>query len=155
MYASEDVTIKAKELFSLAEVLFEQGQQMRFTITGNSMYPFMRHRTDEVTLAAPDYSKLKKGMIVLALRDNGQFVLHRIVKLKKAGFYMIGDAQTNLDGPYRPDQLKAIVTGVFRRGDEITHSIKWRIASTVWRWIVPLRPLIIKTRTKMAGGKRD
>lgn len=155
MYASEDVTIHAKELFELAEVLFAQGQQMRFTITGNSMYPFMRHQTDEVILGAPDYAKLKKGVIVLVLRDNGQYVLHRVVKVNKSGFYMIGDAQTFLDGPYRPEQLKAVVTGIFRKGVEITHSPKWRIASVVWRWIVPLRPTIIRMRQRFVGIRDD
>ena len=58
--------------------LLSYGEQVPLVITGNSMYPFLRHGRDTVYLQKVQ-RPLKKGDMVLYRRKNGQYILHRIV----------------------------------------------------------------------------
>ena len=53
---------------------------------------------------------MKKRDIILYKRDSGQYVLHRIVKVKDNTFTLVGDNQHELEHGIRLDQILAIVT---------------------------------------------
>ncbi|MBR5524785.1 MAG: S24/S26 family peptidase, partial [Clostridia bacterium] len=68
------------ELSPLLMECISQGQEVILTVTGDSMCPFLRHKRDQVVLAAADPTALQPGDVPLYRRPGGQHVLHRIVE---------------------------------------------------------------------------
>ena len=64
-----------------------KGSEVNLTVTGDSMYPLFKSRVDTVVLAMPKNTKsVKKRDIVFYRRDDGSYILHRILKIQK-GIY--------------------------------------------------------------------
>lgn len=88
---------------------------------------------------------LKKGDMVFYQRVDGQYVMHRIYKVKDKEFYMVGDAQTEIEGPLCDKQIFARITKIRRKGKLIQpRDFWWWFFAKVWIRLVPIRPLIIK-----------
>lgn len=138
--------VKSKAMFPLIRELLEHKQRVRITVTGMSMYPFLRGDKDHVELSYADYSAIKPGAIVLAVVDTReQYILHRVLRKNKNCFYMAGDAQKVLEGPYQPEQIVAVVTGIWRNGRFIPSSHwGWRVLSFLWICFYPFRSQLIK-----------
>lgn len=82
--------------------------------------------------------------MVFYQRENGQFVMHRIWKKKSDGYYMIGDAQTEIEGPLREDQIFAFITKVQRKGKWIRPGdFWWEFFEHIWLCIIPLRRILM------------
>lgn len=137
--------IKANEIFPEIIYLLKQNLRIRMTVTGMSMYPFLRENIDSVELVYINYDTIKRGDIVLILRDNGEYVLHRVIYKRKDEFFLMGDAQQWKEGPIRSNQLIALVTTVWRKNINIrTTNIMWRLFGFLWLWLRPLRYKIIR-----------
>jgi SOS-response transcriptional repressor LexA len=138
--------ITVNKMIPVIEELLEEGMRIRITVTGSSMYPFLRDKKDSVELYRSSYDQLKRGDIVLIRRDNGEYVLHRVVKKDRKYFYMNGDAQQWWEGPIKPKQVIAKVTKVWRKDRCILcSSFLWRLASILWMLLIPFRDLIFKS----------
>ncbi|MCD7839365.1 MAG: S24/S26 family peptidase [Erysipelotrichaceae bacterium] len=124
--------------------LSEEGHEVCMVISGNSMSPFIVHHRDSICFKKPD-RVLKKGDIVFYQRDNGQYVCHRIYKVKKDGYYIVGDNQSIIEGPIRRSQIFALITKVNRKGKWIgPGDFWWEFFSKVWIRIIPFRMIIMK-----------
>lgn len=86
-----------------------------FVIRGDSMRPLMRIGRDKVT-AVPVYRKLKKGDIVVFVRSDGNYVCHRIWRIRDDFLVTIGDACYGFDNPMHISQVWGIVTKKERDG---------------------------------------
>ena len=129
---------------SMLRDLVNEGKECRLLISGSSMAPFLVHERDSIIFSKPD-RELRRGDMVFYQRDNGQFVMHRILHVKTEGLYIIGDAQTEVEGPVRPEQVFALVTKVNRKGKWIgPGNFWWWFFSTVWLRLFPIRRLILK-----------
>ena len=129
---------------SMLRDLVNEGKECRLLISGSSMAPFLVHERDSILFSKPD-RELRRGDMVFYQRDNGQFVMHRILHVKPEGLYIIGDAQTEVEGPVRPEQVFALVTKVNRKGKWIgPGNFWWWFFSTVWLRLFPIRRLILK-----------
>jgi len=95
------------------------GQSVTFSPRGVSMLPMLRQGLDTVTLS-PLPERLRKFDIPLYQRENGQFVLHRIVKVQDT-YTCVGDNQFVYESGLTHEQMIAVVTG-FTRGDK-DHSV--------------------------------
>lgn len=82
-------------------------------VTGHSMLPMLRPGRDSVMLAKA--GALKKGDIPLYQRENGRYVIHRIVKMKNGNYICCGDHQY-VPETVAPSQVLAVVTGFTRKG---------------------------------------
>jgi hypothetical protein len=127
---------------SLSE-LIQQGEEVGLPIAGSSMTPFLGDGRDQVFLRKPD-RPLKRGDVVLYRRDNGDYVLHRIHRVRKAGnsatYDIVGDAQSRIEPGVREDQILAVATRARRKGEIIEpNSFYWWFFQNVWIGIVPLR----------------
>jgi hypothetical protein len=69
---------------------FEKFGSYTDTVHGDSMYPFIRQEIDYVTVL-PAPKKLNKYDVVLFKRPTGQYVLHRITKIKHNSYIICGD----------------------------------------------------------------
>lgn len=108
------------------------------------MSPFLASNRDYVYLEKPN-RKLKKGDIVLFLRQNGDYVLHRIKHIRSDDFYIIGDRQTTLEGPVKKEQIMALVTSVKRKSKILTSkSLIWQFYEKIWINTVRIRPILFK-----------
>lgn len=116
----------------------ENGQSIRFSPRGISMLPMLRQGIDSVILS-PAPETLKKYDLPLYRRDNGKYVLHRIVDAG-ATYTCVGDNQFQLESGIRRDQILALVTGFYRGGTQ--HSVNepaYRIYCRFWHYSRPLR----------------
>lgn len=131
------------ELFSLQ---MENGGIARLVVTGSSMHPTLRDRRDVVYLSTID-RPLKKKDLILYQRDNGQYILHRIVsKPINDQFICSGDNQWEKE-PVRRDQALAIVKKCKRGKKLLTErSFGLRLWVTFWVAIFPLRRPILAAR---------
>lgn len=124
--------------------LVNEGKECRLLISGSSMAPFLVHERDSIIFSKPD-RELRRGDMVFYQRDNGQYVMHRILHVRPEGLYIIGDAQTEVEGPVKPEQVFALVTKVNRKGKWIgPGNFWWWFFGTVWLRLFPIRRLILK-----------
>lgn len=91
------------------------GQKIQFSPRGISMLPMLRQGKDSVILS-PVPEKLKKYDLPLYQRDDGKYILHRIVEVGET-YTCIGDNQYVYEHGIRKDQMIALVTA-FTRGDK-------------------------------------
>ena len=103
-------------LLPAMEQTLERGNNVIFSPNGTSMLPMLRSGKDQVVLS-PIKGKLRKYDLPLYRRDNGQFVLHRIVAVGET-YTCCGDNQLSCETGIRPDQLIAVVTAFTRKGAE-------------------------------------
>jgi len=137
--------VKSSELFPVIKEILSEGRTAWITVTGNSMYPFLREDIDSVKLSAASLETIKKGDIVLIRRLTGEYILHRVIRKEDDCFYMVGDAQRWIEGPLNPDQLIAVVTEIKRENRQFTCSnLLWRFLVGIWIKILPFRNYFIK-----------
>ena len=89
---NNSISVELEELLPVMEEKLSLGGSFTFSPKGISMLPFIRPGIDSVTISGVK-DKIKKFDILLYRRDNGQFVLHRVVAVKKDSYVMCGDNQ--------------------------------------------------------------
>ena len=72
-------SVALDELMPLIRESLSQGKSVRFSPRGTSMLPLLRQGKDQVILS-PVIGKLHRFDLPFYQRDDGQYVLHRIVK---------------------------------------------------------------------------
>lgn len=100
-------------------------------------------RRDTVTIKKHN-GKLKKFDLPFYRRDDGNFVLHRVIKLQKNGNYVCrGDNQWEKEFDVRDDQIIGIVTAFNRGGKKINvdTSRGYKFYCTIWPWVHVFKPL--------------
>lgn len=128
-----------REYVAALRALTEQGKEVSMRIAGNSMAPFLVHERDWISFRRPE-RPLRRGDMVFYERENGQFVMHRIYRIRGGGYFLLGDAQRMVEGPIRREQIFAIVTKVRRKGRWIEPGdFWWEFFARVWIRLVPLR----------------
>ena len=112
----------------------ESGGEIRIFPKGTSMLPLLRQGKDSVVLVKAD-GALSRGDVPLYKRDDGQYVLHRIVKVEKDGTYtMCGDNQTALERGIRQEQIIAALSAIYRKDKRVEKSaLSYRLYVLLWR----------------------
>ena len=134
--------IPMETLSELIRFQLENGGRANLVVTGNSMYPMLRSGIDTVELV-PIKERQKKGDIILYRRDNGRYILYRIVGLTNDGYICCGDNQAEKE-PVRHDQLLAVVDSFARRGKAytLTH-VCYRLYAAFWTGTFPVRRYVL------------
>lgn len=102
------------EMLPLIEEAIDSGGVFTLYPKGDSMRPLIRQGQDAVELCAPD--TVAKGDVVLFRREDGAFVLHRIVDETPDGYVFCGDNQCVYETGIRREQMIAKVGAVLRDG---------------------------------------
>ena len=120
------------------EVLKRNGTLV-FTPGGTSMQPLLRHHENPVVLVLSE-GRLKKGDVPFYKRKNGQYVLHRIIKVHPDSYDCCGDNQTELEKGVTDEMIFAKMVGFYRgetfvsvEDDSIRRYAKRRMASRPFR----------------------
>ncbi len=95
----------------IKEAIYSDGE-FRLYPRGTSMMPLLRAGIDSVILKKPDNVSIND--IILYKRSNGQFVLHRVVKIKKDEYIMCGDNQFRYERGIKKENILAKVSGFYR-----------------------------------------
>lgn len=124
--------------------IIQTGKEVNLLITGNSMSPFLCHQRDTIIISKPDHH-FYRGQIVFYIRDNGQYVMHRIHHISNDELFIVGDNQTDIEGPIRKEQVFGVINKVIRKDKLLTkgHFI-WDFFEHIWIRIVPIRPYLIR-----------
>ena len=130
--------IRLEELMPVIRESLIAGNSVRLFPKGTSMLPMIRQGIDSVVLS-PVPDKLKKYDLPFYQRDNGQYVLHRIVEAGET-YTCIGDNQFVFERGVRHDQMIAIVTAFYRRDKKISvNHISYRLYCFFWHYSRVLR----------------
>ena len=105
--------IRFEDLMPLIKECLDKGHSIWIYPKGVSMRPMIRQEIDRVLLS-PLPDKLSKYDLPFYQRDDGQFVLHRIIRVGET-YTCVGDNQVDLETGVRREQMIAIVTA-FSRG---------------------------------------
>jgi hypothetical protein len=138
---------KQVHLADLYDVMVEKlaaGGTVNFNPRGTSMLPMLHNDGDRVEIKAVS-QPLKKYDLPLYRRDDGAFVLHRVVRKRAAdGTYtMCGDNQWCLERGVRHNQLIGVVTTFVRNGK--TYRVDnplYVLYCRVWVAVMPVRHLV-------------
>lgn len=136
--------VDTREYVSVLREIAEEGKVVSLLVAGNSMSPFLVHERDYIYFTRPD-RELRRGDMVFYQRATGQYVMHRIYKITNAGYYMVGDAQSEIEGPLRREQIFARIIQVQRKGKLVRPgNFWWEFFEHVWIRIVPVRRYITR-----------
>ncbi|MBE6701621.1 MAG: hypothetical protein E7582_07030 [Ruminococcaceae bacterium] len=115
-----------------------------YTNTGDSMFPLIRKDGDLIVIKKA-HTPLKKYDVPLYKRDNGQYVLHRIMKVKKDGTYVLcGDNRRSLEYGITDSHILGVLYSVIHNGNEIKMTdFKTRLYTHVWCDFLFIRRFII------------
>ena len=97
------------------EELLKTQKKLIFTPGGKSMVPMLGDRKNTVViLPVSEGQKIKKYDVIFYKRDNGQYVLHRVIKKQKNSFVLCGDGQYVKEYGVRRDMILGKLDGFFK-----------------------------------------
>lgn len=106
-----------EDVYPFIEESIKDGGQFILYPRGTSMNPSIYEGKDCVVLE--EIREPKKFDIVLYKRNSGQFVLHRIMKIKNGKYTMCGDNQFQFEKGLERNQLLAVVTEIRKEDGSI------------------------------------
>jgi hypothetical protein len=134
----------------LIEETLSQGKTVNFYPRGISMLPMLRQGKDSVVIS-PVTGKLRKYDLPLYVRENGHYILHRIVDAKGDAYTCMGDNQLEKEYGVEPNSIIGVVSEFTRNGKP--HSINefgYKVYCRFWYYSRPIRVVYKKVR-RFAG----
>ena len=135
-------------MITLAEQLDRSGIIIH-TNKGISMLPLLRENRDLMVIRKKETADLHKYDVILYLRDNGEYVLHRILKVNTGSYWVIGDNCINGEEVHG-NQVLGVLEEIIRDGKIIRVTDKgYRIFVRVWWIFYPIRVLLKKIKMNL------
>ena len=120
-----------------------------YTNKGDSMMPLIKQDRDLVIIE-PVHGRLKRYDVPLYKRDSGQYVLHRIMKVRKDDYVMCGDNRWSKEYGITDTHIIGVLTGVVHDGNTISVTDrKYRFYVHLWCDFFPIRAMILYIRNKL------
>ena len=149
-----------KNALSLADMMpviretLAEGKSVRFNPQGTSMLPMLHPGRDTVVLS-PLPETLKKYDLVLYQREDGNFVLHRIVAVDQT-YTCMGDHQFHRETGLEQRQMIGLVTEFVRKGKTVkVTALGYRIYCMAWHYSRFFRRCLGRLGRIFAGGKKQ
>lgn len=141
------------QLMAVLPDLLDAGAEVPLIISGNSMYPFLKHNRDTVYLSKPN-GQPAVGDLVLYRRRHGELVLHRVISAENGSLTMLGDRQVTPEEGISRDVVLAVVNAVRRNGKLIRQGDPvWVFFAKRWLALVRFRPRLIQLYAILTGDK--
>ena len=117
---------------------------------GISMLPLFKTHRDMIVVE-PLNREIKKYDVVLYRGSGGEYILHRVIKVREDSYVIRGD--NTFFKEYVPkDRVIAILVSFNRKGKHhTTEELGYKLYSRVWVLIYPLRFLFSKIRAYAAA----
>ncbi len=100
------------------DILNEKGELI-YSNVGDSMFPLIQPR-DLLIIKKWDGTSLKKYDIPLYKRDNGQYVLHRVIKVRKHEYVLCGDNRRRKETGISDRHILGVLTAIVRDGKTLS-----------------------------------
>lgn len=124
------------------EEIIERDGRLVYTNVGDSMRPLIRQDRD-ILIIEKQRGRLKKYDVPLYRRDNGQYVLHRILKVRQNDYVICGDNRYGRKYGITDRQIVGVLPAVVRDGREIpVTDWRYRVYVHVWCDCFPVRACI-------------
>lgn len=133
--------ISLAELYPVIKEKLDGGGTVELPITGTSMLPLLVAGRDSVDIVSGD---AKKSDIIFYRRDDGHFVLHRIVGKDKNGFILCGDNQWVREYGIENRHIIGVVKTITRKSKKISAaSFGYKLYTKIWILALPIRRYIL------------
>lgn len=140
-------------LYPIIEEAISRGKDIKIKISGYSMFPLVASRRDSVVLTKAE--KIKKGDVPFFRREDGSFILHRVVGIKNGAYKMRGDFELKIEYPVYPEQVVAVAKGFYRKDRYIAcDSFLYKLYKTIWMNTALVRTIMLKIIAIIAIKKR-
>ncbi len=127
------------------EEYLKQYPQLIYPNVGDSMLPLLRENRDLMVIERRPNRRLKKYEVPLYRRDNGEYILHRIIRVKKDGYVLRGDNCKDKEYGITDEHIVGILTGVIRDGETISvKSFRYRLFVHLWCDCVIIRKILVR-----------
>lgn len=128
---------------SFEELLAKEGRLI-YSSVGDSMLPLIREGRD-LLVVEPPRGRLKRLDIPLYRRDSGQYVLHRVLRVRKNDYVLCGDNRWSRETGVTDRQILGVLKAILRDGRELPMT-DWcfRLYAHLWCDLFPLRALALK-----------
>ncbi len=134
--------------------VLERDGRLVYTCRGVSMLPLLRQNRDLMVIEKKTDRRCKRLDAVLFVRPNGQYVLHRILKVFDGGYWIVGDNCTGGEN-VSEKQVIGVLKGVQRGKKYINCNGKLcRIYAHLWGDLYPVRFLILRALRFVKRGLR-
>ena len=120
-----------------------------YTNVGDSMKPLIRQGRD-LLIIEPVHGRLKKYDVPLYRRDSGQYVLHRILKVRKHDYVICGDNRWIREYGISDRHIIGVLTAVVRDGKTVSVKDKKYLAYVhLWCDFFYVRAVILYVKRKI------
>ena len=134
---------------STFEKEIERTGKLIYTNLGDSMMPIIRQNRDLLIIEKVN-GRLKKYDVPLYKRDSGQYVLHRILKVRKNDYVMCGDNRWQKEYGIADRHIIGVLTGIVRGGKTISmNDKKYRLYVHLWCDFFHVRALIPRVKNHL------
>ncbi|MBE5938024.1 MAG: hypothetical protein E7265_08345 [Lachnospiraceae bacterium] len=139
----------ALEASRIKQELLKNGRIVSVPV-GKSMWPMLRNRKDQIVIKTVD-CPLKRYDVPMYIYENNteRFYLHRIIKVRKDGRYVIcGDNLWRKEYDVKDENIIGVLEGFFR-GDryiDCNTNVLYHGYVIFWRLIYPVRCILMLTR---------
>jgi len=126
-----------------------------FTNVGTSMLPLLRQHKDLFVIEKKTEERCKRYDAVLYKRANGQYVLHRILRVRAKDYILCGDHQFRREYGVTEDQILGVMTKIIREGKSIEvkeRRYQWYVH--LWCDLFYLRAAILWFKSVMGRIRR-
>jgi len=149
MSLNKETTLDA--VIELITEKLQSGGAVTFTPNGTSMLPMLRDGEDVVVLKKPE-GRLHLFDVPLYRRENGQYVLHRVIDFERDGAYVLcGDNQFAKERGIQDSQIIAVMTAFYRKGKAYSMtSLRYRTYVNFWYYTRPFRRIFRAGKSRAA-----
>lgn len=137
------------------EAELNQRGHIVFTNVGTSMMPLLRQGRDLMVIEKKGPERCRKYDAVLFRRDNGQYVLHRILAVRERDYLIVGDncyQKEYVDESH----ILGVLTKVVRDGRTISVEDRMYQAYVhLWCGCFPVRSALLRMRHRIGSAWRQ
>lgn len=147
------IELPMKELSDLLKLQMTEGSAS-LTVTGSSMVPMLYDRRSQVYLQKLGRG-VKRGDVILFQRENGQYVLHRVIRLVNlTECVCCGDNCWETELVYQ-NRILGLVCAFTRKGKKYsTTQLGYRMYAWIWSHTMLARKPLLRVRRLLGQWKR-
>lgn len=132
------------------EQVIQRDGRLIYTNKGDSMMPLIKQDRDLLVISKKPEHRLKKYDVALYKRDSGQYVLHRVLKVRKHDYIICGDNRWKKEYGITDRHIIGVLTAVIRKNKEISvNDLRYKVYVHLWCDLFPVRAFVVHVINKL------